>query len=136
MFVVNSGGVRNAARDFVAESQNIQYGRDYLIQLAQGMARDRGLNVDLRRAENLMNDEYRNRAFAILEAARIGNVNLTEAQQRRLQQSVNGNYLELVYANRNEGGTLTGQRRAVRSSGIEYQQRRDNFRNWVQGLGG
>lgn len=142
-WVIDVDGVRAMARDFVQQSLDIQYGREYLVSMAQQRALENGVSVPLTRAEALMNQQYATQARAILDAARIGNVTLTEAQTRRLQNSINGGYLNMVYsregsergslqnaAARRRGGNVarTAEERAIQ------RERRNEFLRNVRGI--
>ncbi len=137
-YTVRPDGVRDAARRFVQESLDTQYGRDYLASLAQEQARASGVVVDIHQAEQLLNQQYAHQSQAILETARIGNVRLTEAQLRRLTESSHGQYLDLVYTRDNsERGSLANaasRRRGASSSGVILEERRRLFREYVQGV--
>ncbi len=98
-WVINPDNVRAAARAFVVESQDIQYARYHIVDLGRQHATDAGVTVgDDDDAERLINQSYAQRAQAIRTAARIGGIRLTEPQQRRLDQTIAGNYLDVVYA--------------------------------------
>lgn len=121
-WIVDPDNTRDAARNFVAESQNIQYGKDYLVSVVQQQAAANGVNVDMKGAEQLYNDFYRNRAQAIQIASNIGNVRLTEAQQRRLEIASQGQYLNMVYTTQSSlSGSLANQtKREVKYGGNSY----------------
>ena len=135
---VNRGNVRESAKRFVRESMDFQYGKDYLVDTLMGFARDNGIEVG--DPEEFYNQQYAYQAHAILAAARIGNVRLTEPQRRRLNTAVNGNYLDMVYnESRKEAGSLANavtRGGGNRLSGAELEQARANFRDWVLGLDG
>lgn len=133
---VNRDGVTAAAKRFVVESQNIQYGRDYILALAREQAAANGVNISLADAERLYNQHYGTQAQAILAAAQAGGVKLTEAQARRLATAVDGNYLSMVYSTESsQAGSLANAaaRRRISLSGAELDQARENFRTYVQG---
>jgi hypothetical protein len=121
-WIVDPDNTRDAAKNFVAESQNIQYGKDYLVSIVQQQAAANGVNVDMKGAEQLYNDAYRYRAQAIQTASNIGNVRLTEAQQRRLDIASQGQYLNMVYTTQSSlSGSLANQtKRAVKYGGNSY----------------
>jgi len=121
-WVVDPENTRTAARRFVQESQNIQYGKDYILSLVQQQAAQSGVNVDLKGAEQLYNDFYKHRAVAIQTAANIGGVILTEAQTRRLGVAAQGQYLNMVYTTQSSlAGSLANQtKREVKYGGNTY----------------
>jgi hypothetical protein len=121
-WLVDTDNTRAAARNFVAESQNIQYSKDYLVSLAQQQAAANGVRVDSAGAEKLYNDFYRYRAQAIQTAADIGGVRLTPAQERRLGTAAQGSYLDMVYTTQSSlSGSLANQtKRAVKYGGNSY----------------
>lgn len=131
---VNPENVKTAAKVFVSESQDVQYSKEYTIKTAQDVAVMNGVEVSDAEAEDFYNEQYATRAKAILVAARIGKVKLTEAQQRRLQAAADGNYLETVYTTESsERGSLAnaGRRKTPRLSGIELRNARETyFRNF------
>lgn len=116
---IDPDGVRTAAKRFVAESQNIQYGKNYLLSLVQEQAAENGVNVSGADVEKLMNEQYAIQAKAILTTAQIGNVRLTEAQLRRLTAAANGNYLSIVYTTTSsEAGSLANAALGGYSQGV------------------
>jgi hypothetical protein len=117
LYSVIPANVRNAAKAFVVESRDIQLSRDYLLTLVADAARINGVDLTPTGAEQMLNAQYRARAQAILAAAEIGNVRLTEPQTRRLRLAVDGNFLDMVYAEGDEGSLERGTRRARSSSG-------------------
>lgn len=135
---IDAPRVRLAAKIFVAESMNFQYGKDYLLSLVQEQAAQNGVNVRGAAVERLYNDRYRYRAQAIQAVARIGGIRLTPAQVVRLQQAIDDGMLSMQYTTeRSERGSLETQGRRRRASGltdIELRQARANFRDWVQGI--
>lgn len=139
-FIIQRDNVRNAAKQFVVESRDIQYSRDYIVELVKERARQNGVDLRNINGEQLYNQYMANRAQAIQTAAEIGNVRLTEAQQRRLQRAIGGDYLDMVYTTESsERGSLANQaqRNRGRTSGLtgaEKRQARENFRDWVLGI--
>lgn len=139
-YEVDPDRTKQVARQFVIESQNIQYGKDYLVSLAQEEAQGNGLDIDENTAETLYNDFYATRADAILTAAEIGNVKLTEAQQRRLEAARDGNYLDTVYTTESSlAGSLSNQtKRTVTYGGNFYATdaaRREARREFLDRMG-
>lgn len=140
-FIINRDVVQREAAAFVRESQDIQYGRDYILALARDQAAQNGVTVDGRQVEQMVNRQYANRAEAILTLARIDGLRLTEAQLRRLQTAANGGYLDMVYAREgSESGSIanavTRNRREGGLTGAQLREARANFREWVQGYEG
>lgn len=138
---VNVDNVKLAAKRFVAESQNIEYGKDYLLGLVQEMAADNGVVVSGDEVEQLYNSHYANQAQAILTTARIGNVRLTEAQIRRLTKAAAGNYASIVYTtesslrgslqnaiNTGRGAGMTGTAAAKKAAREEFLDRLGRLR--------
>lgn len=113
-WAIEPQNVKDAAKQFVVESQNIQYGRDYILSLVQAEAASNGVTVDLKGAANLYNQQYGYQAQAIRTAADIAGIKLTDAQQRRLDSAIAGNYLSIVYTTQS---SLTGS--------LENSTRRD-----------
>ena len=138
--LVNVQGVRDAAKAFVRESQDIQYGRDYLLDLVIDLAGENGVRVGNREAAaRLLNEDYATQARAILTAAGMGNVRLTAAQQRRINESLQGNYLDLVYTTESSTrGSLANQTRSTGGGGVmtdaERRDRRRQFLSYINGL--
>lgn len=137
-WTVNDQNVKDAAKRFVAESQDIEYGKDYLLSLVQQQASENGVTLSLSQAEQAYNQLYKTQAQAILKAAEVGNVRLTDAQYRRLQEALRGNYLDLVYTKPgSEAGSLANAARRVggnRLTGAELKAAREQFRQYVTGL--
>jgi hypothetical protein len=132
---INKQGVKESAKVFVSESQDFQYGRDYIISLTQERAAEQGITVTKAGAERLYNENQAAKADAILLASNIGGVTLTEAQQRRLEAARSGLALETTYnERRKEKGSLVNavERNAPKLTGIELDRARKNFRDWVQ----
>lgn len=132
--------VRSAAKYFVAESQNIQYGRDYILSLVQAEAAQNGITVDLNGAARLYNQQYGYQAQAIQTAAAIANVRLTDAQRRRLETAANGDYLSLVYTTQSSvAGSLANAGRRSTTSGSSANMtdgaRRERRREFLDRLG-
>lgn len=116
---IDPSGVKDAAKRFVAESQNIQYGKDYILSLVKDQAAANGVNVSGAAVEKLMNAQYATQAKAILTTASIGNVKLTEAQIRRLTETEKGNYLNIVYTTTSsEKGSLANAALGGYSQGV------------------
>jgi hypothetical protein len=140
-WVVNRSNVSERAKGFVRDSMDIQYPRDYVIRLAQQRAREAGLQVGTGMAEQLMNQQQATTAQAIQSAARIAGVRLTEAQNRRLQQAISGQYLEMVYttASSKRGSLQNAMPRGARvertaEGRARQRERREQFMEWVQGV--
>jgi hypothetical protein len=108
--VVNKAVVQSRAKRFVEDSRDATYNKDYVVRATQEEARERGENLTKRQAENSYNRDQAARAKAILVAAQVGRVRLTEAQERRLKETAEGNYLTLVYSQYKSGdrGTVIG----------------------------
>jgi hypothetical protein len=139
-WLVDTDNTRAAARNFVSESQNIQYSKDYLVSLAQQQAAANGVRVDTATAEKLYNDVYRYRAQAIQTAADIGGVRLTPAQERRLATAAQGNYLNMVYTTDSSlsGSLANATKRTVKYGGNSYATeaaKRDARRNLLNAMG-
>lgn len=139
-FAINRANVSDAAKKFVRESQDIQYGKDYMVSLVVDQARRNGVNVSGLDGEKLYNDYMANRAQAIRTLAGIGNVRLTEAQQRRLQTAERGGWLDMVYTTESsKRGSLANRAMPNRGrsgglTGAERRQARENFQEWVLGI--
>lgn len=134
---VNNDNVKIAAKRFVAESQDIQYGKDYLLSLVQEQAAENGVNVQGDAVEQLMNSQYATQARAILDAANIAGVKLTEAQTRRLTESANGSYLDIVYTtDTSVKGSLANPALGGYSQGVMTDAKRKEMRqNFLELLG-
>lgn len=138
-YVINRDAVATAARSFLVESQNFEYGREYILSLARDRARENGVFLEGAALERAYNREYAARAQAILTAVDIGSVRITDAQRRRLEQAAAGDYLGVVYSREgSESGSLANAvARRRHSSGLSEAERRElraNFRDWVQGI--
>lgn len=139
-WLVDVDNTRTAARNFVAESQNIQYSKDYLVSLAQQQAAANGVRVDTATAEKLYNDFYRYRAQAIQTAADIGGVRLTPAQEQRLGTATQGNYLNMVYTTQSSlsGSLANATKRTVKYGGNSYATeaaKREARQNFLRAIG-
>jgi hypothetical protein len=139
-WVVNEDNVKDSAKRFVVESQNIQYSKDYLVKLAQEQAAANGVKVDTIAAEKLYNDAFRYQAQAIQDAAHIAGVKLTPAQERRLATAVGGNYLDMVYTTESSlsGSLANATKRMVKYGGNSYATdaaRRDARRDLLRAMG-
>lgn len=145
-WLIDAEAVKATARQLVVASQDAQYGRDYILSLVREFAGEQMIEVRSNdEAALLLNDDYAYRARALLRAARIHEVSLTEAQYRRLNQIAGGGYLDLVYEREGtERGTLTtprGRGGSWRSGGWNPEEarraenrRREFIENVVRGL--
>lgn len=136
-WTVNAQNVRDAAKRFVVESQDIQYGRDYLLSLVQQQAAENGVTLSLQQAAAVYNRQFAAQAQAIQSAALIGRVRLTEAQMRRLQTAIGGDYLSMVCTTESSTrGSLAnaGRRTGNRLTGAELKAAREQFREYVMGI--
>lgn len=116
--VINKGQVQSAARNFVRESQDIQYAKDYVIGLVRQQAEENGLMLTQHEAERVYNQHYANQARAILLTANASNTRLTEAQRRRLETAISGRYLDMVYTTDSSlRGSLANAGRRSRGGG-------------------
>lgn len=134
---INKTNVANAARQFVVESRDIQYGKDYILSLVREQAEQNGVNVNAIDAELMYNNHMSYRARAIQLTSEIGNVRLTDAQRARLARGANGEWLDMVYTTESsERGSLANATRRHRGglNEQELRQARANFRDWVQGI--
>jgi len=104
---INKERTRQAASDFVKDTQDASYPREYIISSYQSIS---GRKVSRQYAEGRINAEQAIRARAILIAADQGSVKLTPAQRERLERVERGEYLDLVYGQYKSGkrGTLQG----------------------------
>lgn len=133
--IVRRENVRDAARLFVSDSQNFQYGRDYLVSLAQQQAANNGVTLTIDQTERLINQQYATQARAIQLTANVGDVRLTDAQRNRLQRAVDGGYLDMVYSREGSArGSLRNRLRQNSLTGLELEQARQNYRDWILGL--
>jgi SPP1 gp7 family putative phage head morphogenesis protein len=120
-YTINRVGVKEAAKRFVAESQDIQYGKDYLISLVQQDLAEQGIEINEDTAEQIYNDYFANRAEAIYTASQAGDVKLTEAQERRLKQAMSSEYLDMVYTTDTSiAGSLANQTKRKVSYGGNF----------------
>lgn len=139
-FTVNKEAVKSEAAAFVKESQNIQYGKDYLMGLAKERAAENGVELSDAEVEKAFNAQYATRAQAIQATATAGGVKLTDAQTRRLQEAADGKYLDMVYSrDDSERGTLTPtapprNRGRGRLTGGAQREARRNFLHYVGGI--
>jgi hypothetical protein len=134
-FVVDKGAVASEAKAFVHESQNIQYGKDYMLSIAREKALSNGVHLTDAQLEPAFNQQYAIRARAIQTAAEAGGVRLSAAQTERLNTAASGHYLDMVYARDNsESGSLANaatRRGGQKLSGAALREARQNFRDWV-----
>lgn len=139
-YTINKPRVKELAKQFVSESQNIQYGKDYLMSLVQQDMAERGVEINQDTAEQVYNDFYATRAEAIYTASQIGEVKLTEAQERRLKQAMTSSYLDMVYTTESSlAGSLANQtKRKVSYGGNFYASdaaRREARREFLDRMG-
>jgi hypothetical protein len=143
-FAVNRENVRARAAQFVRESQDFEMPKDYLIKLGRERAKESGVDLSEREAEDVYNAEYATKAKAILAAARIGDVKLSEPQMRRLKDAERGRMLDMQYGSPDrERGSLVnaavrqrkpgGYARTAEARAIQ-QQKRKEFLEYVRGI--
>jgi len=115
--VVNRSEVAAQAREYVKYTQDATYSRDYLVSSYQEVTPG-AEHINKAVAERGLNKHEAARAKAILLAADLGKVNLTDAQQQRLKTVANGGYLDLVYNQYTSGdrGTLAPKKKERRAS--------------------
>lgn len=118
-FVVNKGNVKKEARKYVDYTQRFpEYPRDYINDLRREEAAAAGRPLTRQGAERQINREEAAKARAILLAARVGKVELTEAQRQRLERVDRGEFLDMVYGQYKSGDRGT----------IEGPKKKDNYR--------
>lgn len=112
--VVNRSEVQAQARSFVKDTQDASYPRDYLVKLYKEQTPG-AQQINDAAAEQGLNRHYAAKAKAILTAAEVGKVQLTESQRERLQRAADGEYLALKYSQYKSGdrGTLVGVKKEV-----------------------
>lgn len=137
LYVVDVQGVKDAAKSFVKQSQDISYSKNYLIGLAQEDAlATRGVVLSKTEATRYYNEMYQTKSRAILAASRAGGVNLSDAQRTRLQSASRGGYLSLVYATASsERGSLANASLGTRRGGggvMTDAARREARRNFLE----
>jgi len=116
-FVVNRSEVQAQAREYVKYTQDATYSRDYLVSSYQEVTPG-AEHINKAAAERGLNKHEAAKAKAILLAADLGKVNLTDAQRTRLQTVAEGGYLDLVYNQYGSGdrGTLAPKKKERRAS--------------------
>lgn len=141
LYTVDVQGVRDAAKQFVRESQDISYSKKYLISLVQEDAlASRGQVLSATDAARFYNTQYQTKSRAILAAARAGNVNLSSAQYTRLQSASRGGYLSTVYTtNSSLNGSLANASLGTRKGGggtfASASARNEARRNFLEIVG-
>lgn len=125
-----TGDVRDAAKRFVEETMDWKVSKSYILENIRYAAEQNGVIVTEKQAERLGNQDAATRARAILTLARTGKIRLTEAQQRRLNEAADGNYLNMVYDGREEGSIVRHIQRgggSLRRNSAEARRLRDDF---------
>lgn len=104
--------VAQRAKDYVVETQlSAQTSKRSIIDAeTRNLERLGVTGVTDKVAINSINRQEATKAKAILTAAQVGGVKLTEAQQERLRRAAGGRFLDLVYSQYESGerGTLQG----------------------------
>jgi hypothetical protein len=115
--VVNRSEVQAQARGYVKYTQDATYSRDYLVS-SYREATPGADKINKAAAERGLNKHEAAKAKAILLAADLGKVNLTDAQRQRLERVAAGDYLNLVYNQYASGsrGTVAPKKRERRAS--------------------
>lgn len=95
---VNKDNVKYQADMFLNESRYmVNYNKTYLLEMVQERLTANGIAVtDPFQLEEIYNRDYAYKARAILTAADIGKVRLTDAQRRRLNEGADMGYLNMV----------------------------------------
>lgn len=102
--------VKEAAEQQIREIRAAVDAREQIVQYEKEAAANAGQILTTKSAEARINRREAARAQAILLAAKIGKVKLTEAQERRLNIVAQGQYLDHVYSQYKSGdrGTALG----------------------------
>ena len=114
--VVNRNQVQAEAREFVRDTQDASYPKDYIIKSYKDTTPG-AEHISDQAAEGRVNRYYADKAQAVLTVAQIGNVKLTDAQRERLQGVADGKYLEMKYSQYRSGdrGTLLKKKKERRA---------------------
>lgn len=97
-WAVNKNSVKYQADVFLNESRYmVNYNKSYLMGMVQDRLAANGINItDPFQLEEIYNRDYAYKAKAILTAADVGKVRLTDAQRNRLNNSADMGYLDMV----------------------------------------
>jgi hypothetical protein len=105
--VVNADKTRASAKSLMDDTRDAQYPRKYLVEGARDLY---GIQGDDKAVESRINREKAAHAQAVIVAAHVGDVKLTDAQTRYMHSVAQGNYLSEKYSQYASGdrGTLQG----------------------------
>jgi hypothetical protein len=135
---VNTAEVKAQAREYVKYTQDASNARGYLVQAYRDVTPG-AEQLSEKAAEAGLNRHEAAKAKAILLAARVGRVKLTDAQLERLGRVAKGEYLDLVYSQYKSGssGTLTPMKKkftgATAQSVLYAEERKRAFYENVLG---
>jgi hypothetical protein len=141
--VVNQSEVQAQARSIAKDTQDASYPREYIVKLYKEQTPG-AENLNTQDAERAVNRHYAAKAQAVLTAAEVGKVKLTDAQRERLQRVANGEYLNVKYSQYKSGdrGTLVGVKKEVLKArsqdarAMADERRRDFYENVYKHGGG
>ncbi len=108
--VVNPENTKAAAAALVRDTKDATVSKDYLISGSRSLNGYSGSDQDVARSINRDKSQH---AQAVLMAAHVGDVKLTDSQNRTMQSLAKGNYLNEKYSQYASGdrGTLLGPRK-------------------------
>lgn len=138
-FEVNKENVKYQADIFLNESRYmVNYNKRYLLDMVQERLDANGLAItDPFELESIYNRDYAYKAKAIISAADVGGVRLTDAQRRRLNEAADGGYLNMVLTEKDNRTRHTGPEK-MRGSGnysASASARREKREQFLEVLG-
>jgi len=136
---VNKENVKYQADVFLNESRYmVNYNKSYLLDMVQERLNASGLSItDPFELESIYNRDYAYKAKAILSAADVGGVRLTDAQRRRLNEAADNGYLNMVLTEKNNRTKYSAPEK-MRGSGdysASASARREKRENFLEILG-
>src|SRR6185369_2738273 len=93
-FAVDKQRVKQAAEYLQRGSKDASYPKQYLIGDVYEQAKAAGETISKKTAERRFNQEFAAKAKAVRLAAKLGQVDLTAAQQKRLREIERGRFLD------------------------------------------
>lgn len=138
-FEVNKKNVAYQADVFLNESRYmVNYNKSYLMEMAQERLAASGIEVtDPFELQNIYNRDYAYKAKAILTAADVGKVKLTEAQRNRLNNAADMGYLDMVLTEKDNRTKYAAPEKMTGSGdySASASARREKRQNFLEVIG-